>query len=147
MQIANQTGISVMVVKKLVLSLVSLSLLFQEISLLKQCCWLVECSLLLKHQHLCWKLCSIVIHAAIVLPHLSMRHQYARSSNNHLRQGLLAWDLAPAFNKKLGLEPQGCEQAAVCILSFSLSLCILCDLKKVTLTLEGFRFCHYLCWV
>jgi hypothetical protein len=134
MQIANQTGISVMVVKKLVLSLVSLSLLFQEISLMKQCCWLVECSLLLKYQHLCWKLCSIVIPAAIVLPHLAMRHQYARSSNNHLRQGLLmAWDLAPAFNKKLGLEPQGCEQADVCVLSFSLSLCILCDLRKVTL--------------
>lgn len=38
------------------------------ISLMKQSCWLVECSLLLKYQHLCWKLCSIVIPAAIVLP-------------------------------------------------------------------------------
>lgn len=33
------------------------------------------------------------------------------------------------------------------VFSLSLSLCILCDLRKVTLTLEGFRFCHYLCWV
>jgi hypothetical protein len=65
----------------------------------------------------------------------------------YLRQGLLAWDLAPALNKKLGLEPQGCEQADVCVLCFSVSLCILCDLRNVTLTLEGFRFCHFLCWV